>query len=450
MLAGFGLSTNANSISKLLGINAGAAVRQAYFGDDYKALICLFMAGGNDSYNMLIPRGNAEYQEYLNTRTNLALRQNDLLNLNGTFTGKSFGVHPNMPAVQSLFNEKKLSFISNTGTLIQPVSKEEYDDKKVPLPLGLFSHSDQINQWQTAQSLNRANIGWGGKLAEMVLELNTSNSISMNMSLSGTNVFQFGNQIVQYSVSPNGNGFGIKGYQGENRLNQARTILIDGLLQHNYEDKYKKTYANVIKESIESQRLFQETLESVNEIQTPFANNRLSNSFKTIARIIRARDILGFKRQIFFVQVGGWDHHDRLLARHNGLIGGVSNALGEFAQALEEINVFDQVLTFTMSEFGRTLTSNGDGSDHAWGGNAMVMGGMIDGGKIFGEFPSLEIDNPLDLGRGKIIPTLSTDEYFAELAMWFGASPSDLPTILPNIGNFYSGGDAMPIGFISK
>jgi len=222
-------------------------------------------------------------------------------------------------------------------------------------------------------------------------------------------------------------------------------------LEHPYEDVYKKTYVDVIKSSLESQELFQESISDVNEFSTEFSDNSISRSFRMIARIIAARNKLGFKRQIFFVRYGGWDHHDGLIQQQNQKLPVVSSAMSEFAAVLKELGIFDNVVTFTMSEFARTLTSNGNGSDHAWGGNVMAMGGQVKGKQVYGQYPSMDLGNPLDLGRGRLIPTISNDEYFGELAMWFGANSSELPTIFPNIGNFYSVGTANhPIGFLNS
>ena len=450
-MASFGLTTASSSLFKLNALRAAMQDYDVTATDDYKALVCLFKPGGNDSFNMLLPYGQAEYNEYATTRSNLAIDREDILPLDFTSTqGKTFGVHPEMEGVQQLFNNGDLCFISNVGTMIHPVSKVEFDDRLVPLPLGLFSHSDQIAQWETAYPHQRIYNGWGGKLAEMFSSMNDNQDISMNITLSGNNVFQFGRNIIQYSVGSSGSELGIDGYKSEKYLNDERTELINSILDHPYEDMYKKTYVDVIKSSLDSQEKFQESISEVNEFNTDFSDSSLSRSFRMIARIIAARQTLGFKRQIFFVRYGGWDHHDGLIQRQNQQLPVVSNALNQFAQVLKEIGAFDSVVTFSMSEFGRTLTSNGNGSDHAWGGNVMAMGGPVLGKKVYGEYPSLAIGNPLDLGRGRLIPTISTDEYFGEIAMWFGANSSELPTIFPNIGNFYSVASANhPIGFLA-
>lgn len=450
-LASFGLTTASSSLFKLNALRASMQDFTASAPDDYKALVCLFKAGGNDSFNMLMPHGQAEYNEYATTRSNLAIDREDMLPLDFTSAqGKQFSVHPEMEGVQQLFNNEDLCFVTNVGTMIHPVTKTEFEDKLVPLPLGLFSHSDQISQWETAYPHQRVYNGWGGKLAEMFGSMNENQDISMNITLSGNNVFQFGRNIIQFSVTNSGSEFGIDGYKSEKYLNDERTQLINSILEHPYEDVYKKTYVDVIKSSLESQELFQESISDVNEFSTEFSDNSISRSFRMIARIIAARNKLGFKRQIFFVRYGGWDHHDGLIQQQNQKLPVVSSAMSEFAAVLKELGIFDNVVTFTMSEFARTLTSNGNGSDHAWGGNVMAMGGPVKGKQVYGQYPSLELGNPLDLGRGRLIPTISNDEYFGELAMWFGANSSELPTIFPNIGNFYSVGTANhPIGFLN-
>jgi uncharacterized protein (DUF1501 family) len=213
---------------------------------------------------------------------------------------------------------------------------------------------------------------------------------------------------------------------------------------------YRDTYAHVLRRARDGSREFQDAINGLNELATEFSNNYVSQSFRIIAQTIQAQRDPGFKRQIFYVEYGGWDHHDGLLDNQANKLTVVDNAMREFAEALEELGMFDQVTTFSISEFARTLGSNGNGSDHAWGGNVMAMGGDVNGGDLFGTYPSLEINNPLDVGTGVLIPTLANDLYFAELALWFGVSKADLPMLFPNIGNFYnlSSPDA-PLGLIN-
>ncbi len=441
-------TTAASSVFRLQAMNAAFLNSSAAAtSGDYKALVCFFQPGGNDSFNMLLPRGDAEYAEYALTRSNLALAQDTILPINPLVgDGKDYGVHPSLTGIQDLFNNQKLSFVSNIGSLIVPTTKNQFQNETVPLPLGLFSHADQIQQWQTASPHYRTPYGWGGALADMMSELNTNEDISMNISTAGTNVFQYGQNIVEFSISPYGGSTGIIGYDNdaENGFDYHRTKAINAMLNKNYDDIYKETYAKVLKSGRDGSIAFQAAIDNVDPITTQFSNNRISQSFNMVTKAIQAREELGFKRQIFYVEYGGWDHHDGLLVNHADKLTIVNNAFAEFAAALEELDLFDCVTTFSISEFGRTLTSNGNGTDHAWGGNVMAMGGAVNGGNILGSFPSLELNNPLEIGGGVLIPTTASDLYFAELALWFGVEPSDLSTLFPNIGNFYDTGSGTP------
>ena len=451
-IAALGTST-LSSVLKLKSINSAFLNNLSSADDDYKALVCFFKTGGNDSFNMVIPRGNQEYLDYSTTRSNLSIAQDQLLNVQPiTDDGKQYGLHPSFTDIQQLFNNKKLSFINNIGSMIVPTTKTEFRNKSVPLPLGLFSHADQIQQWQTASPHLRTPYGWGGSLANLMQSTNTNENVSMNISTSGTNVFQYGKNIVEYSISPFGGSEGIIGYDKDvqNGFDMRRTNAIDQMLDKSYTDIYKETYAKTLLSARDGGIEFQQALDGVQELSVEFSNNYISQSFKTIANTIQARETLGFKRQIFFIEYGGWDHHDNLILGQANKLTIVNNAFNEFAQALEEIGVFDNVTTFSISEFARTLTSNGNGSDHAWGGNVMLMGGSVKGGDFFGNYPSLELGNDLELGGGVLIPTIANDLYFAELALWFGVNPSDLNTIFPNIGNFYDiDSSTKPLGILN-
>ncbi len=444
------LSSPFSSIFKLNAMNAASLDNSSRDGN-YKALVCLYLSGGNDSFNMLIPRGNAEYNEYATTRSNLAIAQDDLVAIdvqNGN--GKTFGLHPSLPDTANLFNNNHLAFINNIGTLVQPTTKQEFLDGSVPLPLGLFSHADQIQQWQTAVSSERMAVGWGGRIADLLHSVNTSQKIPMNISLSGTNIFQYGNSTVEFSVDPYGGSNRIYGYDGDWGVNIGRKQGIDMLLNRQYNDIYRKSYINVLKEAHEGSLEFQEAIQNVPEFNTVFETDEVSQSFNMIAKIIAAREALGMERQIFFIDYSGWDHHDELLNNQQEMLGYVNDGLKSFAEVLNELGLFDQVTTFTMSDFSRTLTSNGNGTDHAWGENTMVMGGAVNGKKFYGEYPSLELNNPVEVGDGVLLPTTATDLYFAELALWLDVTPSELNTVLPNIGNFYDVNSGVPpLGFLN-
>jgi uncharacterized protein (DUF1501 family) len=418
---------------------------------DYRALVCVLLAGGADSHNMLIPRGDAEYSEYQITRSNLAIPKNKILTLNhGGQGGRSYGIHPGMPEIQELFNSGKAAMVANVGTLIQPTTKEQFESGNHPLPVGLFSHSDQIMHWQTGRPGERNSTGWGGRMADLIQSMNANQNMSMNISLSGRNRFQNGENTIDYSIRSNGN-VGIQGFDNENAYYTLRNSAIDSMLDREYQDLFEKTYVNTLKNSAETSVQFNEAIDNLEEFQTQFSDTRLSEQMKMIAKVIAVREQLGFSRQTFFVNYGGWDHHDGVLEKQAEKLPVLSAALSEFQSAMEELNVSDKVTSFTISDFSRTLTSNGNGSDHAWGGNAMVIGGSVNGGEIYGEYPSLEINNPLMLRRGRIIPTLSAQEYMAELALWFGVSPGDVNDILPDLQNFYdTNSGTYPIGFLNS
>ena len=423
-------------------------------GSDYKALVCVFLGGGNDSFNMLVPRSNAEYSEYAAIRADLALPQGDLIPLNALETdGRSYGVHPAMPEVAQLFNAGQLAFVANVGTLVEPTTLAGIESGLARLPLGLYSHSDQIMHWQTSVPDKRTGFGWGGRTADLLKSLNDSDVISMNISLSGTNLFQTGTTLTEYSVVPWGNG-AVQIY-GHDDIWWSRHVLqnaaIESMLDLSYQNLFDQTFANATRSAVEGSALFASAIENLPPFVTRFSDNEFSESLAMVAKTIAARNILGFRRQTFFVMFGGWDHHDEVLDNQLAMLSVVSKGLKEFQDALTELGVQNDVTTFTASDFGRTLTSNGQGSDHAWGGNHMVIGGSVRGSRIFGDFPSLYENNPLDTGRGRLIPTVSCDEYFAELALWFGVAPSDLSAVFPNIGRFYNtSSDESPLGFMAN
>ncbi len=420
--------------------------------EDYRALVCILLAGGNDSFNMLVPRGASEHAAYSATRSNLALPQAGLLPIRTSLqTGIDLGIHPSMPEVQQLYQDKKLAFISNIGTLVEPMTKAEFQNDSLKIPLGLFSHSDQIMHWQTSVPNERNAIGWGGKMADLLSSLNGNQNVSMNISLSGNNVFQAGNKTVEYTIEPGIGAKTINGYQGEGFLEQIRTQAVNSLLELQYQNIFHQTYVNTINVGIQANQEFSQALNSTPALNSSFSSSPISPNFEMIARTIGARKTLNMKRQTFFISFGGWDHHDEVINTQAQMLGVVSKALGEFQAALEELGVADCVTTFGISDFARTLTSNGNGSDHGWGGNTFVMGGHVKGGEVYGQYPDLALHNNLDVGGGVLIPTTATDQYFAELALWMGVSPNDLSLVLPNIGNFYSpGSPQLPIGFLKS
>lgn len=451
-------------LSQMLNLQMTSSV-MAQDGDtsDYKALVCVFLHGGIDSYNVLAPFEDEEHAAYAATRTNLALEKSDLLEVDSG-DGRRLGVHNGMPEMRDLYNQGKLAFLANVGSLIHPTTKQNYNS--VQKPLGLFSHSDLQQHWQTAVPQSRSQFtGWGGRIADMLNSDHNSNpNVSMNISLSNLNLFQSGTDVIPYVVQASGatrlNGYS-SGYQpgtgGLWRRDAIYTRLSDHVfpstndsaLGEVYSDLLAQSYAKTKRISINAAIEYNEA--TAGDTTTAFPNTSLGSRMEMIAKTIRARTTLGQSRQIFFVTLGGWDHHDEVINAQANLLPQVSQALKAFYDETVEMGVADKVTTFTASDFARTLSSNGNGSDHAWGGNHFVMGGAVNGGSVFGEYPeTLARNNDLDLGRGRLIPTMSVDEYNAELAMWFGVPNNEsLVDVLPNIRNWYSAGaSAGPIGFM--
>lgn len=452
--AAVGVSTLYSSLVNMKAISAAALANSSTaFDPDYKALVCLFMSGGNDSYNMLMPRTPSEYTDYAATRSNLAIPVDTMLPIfPDQAGGRLFGIHPSLVRTQQMFNEGKVAFLSNVGTLVEPTTKDEYYQGQARLPLGLFSHSDQGQQWMTGLPNERSGVGWGGKVADLINDMNNNPNISMNLSLGGTNIFQTGENTIEFALDPYNGSSGIYGYGNNedwNVFDRMRTQAINSMVDYEYSNMFKKTYIDVIRRSRDGHLQFQEAIGNVPEFQTQFTDNYLSRAFQMAAYSIAAHEDLSMKRQIFFIEYGGWDHHDEVLNNQNAMFGEVDAALSEFSAVLAELGLSNQVTTFTLSEFGRTLTSNGNGTDHAWGGNVMVLGGDVIGKRIYGEYPTLALNSNIELGSGVLIPQLSADQYFAELALWFGISPSELTTIFPTLTNFYQPGGAPPIGFLN-
>ncbi|HYF34992.1 MAG TPA: DUF1501 domain-containing protein [Prosthecobacter sp.] len=426
--------------------------------NEYRALVCIFLNGGLDSFNMLAPRG-AEHAAYANVRQDLALAEASLLPINPLNTpGRSFGLHPQMPELRTLFENGHAAFVANVGTLIEQVTLAQYNAGAMPLPLGLFSHSDQIEQWQTSIPHSRSGIGWGGRMADLLHDLNTTQSVSMNVSLAGSNVFQTGNSVFEYAITQDGatalNGYK-KDYEFTFGVDQIRSAGVDGMLAQEYGNLLMNTFKRSERSALDAYDLFSTATNVTLPPAATFPGSALAQQLRMVAKTVAGREALGMKRQTFFLNFGGWDHHDEVLVNTATMLPVVSQAVGAFYNALELLGMQNQVALFLASDFGRTLTSNGRGSDHAWGGNMFVVGGAVNGRRIFGHYPTnLEhaqhpVIGDLDTGRGRLIPTTSVDSYFAELALWLGVPKSSLPIVLPNIEHFYSltGSDA-PIGFL--
>lgn len=446
---GLGVAAATTSTSLL---SLGFARQAAASAQDYRALVCILLSGGNDSFNMIVPRDLEQHAEYAALRTDLALPRDMLLPLSGDFEGRDFGLHPGMPDVHALYEAGEIAVLNNVGTLLEPVDVAGIR-AGARIPLGLYSHSDQITQWQTSISDNRNQAGgWAGRIADLDSP-SVENGIFMNISLSGANAFQNGQFSAPYSISSFGNGVqGLYSYSRnpDDAVGYWRKTSIDNILAVKHSNVFRREYSNQFKTALRAEELVVHALSNAPDLQTPFVDHYFSLAMRQIARLIAVRETLSANRQTFFVNVGGWDHHDEVLDNQARMLPWINDGLKSFRDALIELGVYNKVTTFTISDFARTLTSNGKGSDHGWGGNHMVMGGAVRGGEMYGEYPVLSADSPLDTGRGVYVPTTAVEEYFAELALWFGVSRSDLARVLPNVGTFYSPSSAdAPMGFMA-
>ncbi|TWU57041.1 hypothetical protein Poly51_29620 [Rubripirellula tenax] len=472
---GCGMMSNLSLVSAFLNLQATQTLAAGSGPSDHKALVCVFLKGGNDSFNMLAPKGS-EYLSYSEARGSslngvptgdgIAIPEqgaDSLLDIAGP-SGRTFGVHPRLGdevsnlnsaatggnGIRGLYNNGKLSFIANVGSLIEPTDYASYQARS-NLPVGLFSHSDLQRHWMSSVPQDRSHLkGWGGKMADLLYSMNDPSSISMNISLSGVNKFQTGSTVNPYSIDTGsaGGATGVFNYSpnpanASNNRNRAFNVMRSGLLGQTYDDLLSKTLAQSHLLSMQSALDFNNAVSAVT-VNTVFDTDSFSQRMKRVAQVIGARESgtgLGQRRQVFFVDLGSFDHHASLLTNHDNYMEILSNGLSSFYQATVELGVEDNVVTFTASDFARTLSSNGSGSDHAWGGNHIVMGGEIAGGNIRGDYPT-NLKTPtfngstIDLGRGRLIPTTSVDQYNAELATWFGVSNSDLADVLPNLSNF--------------
>jgi len=402
---------------------------------EYKALICLFLFGGNDANNVIVPRDASGYASYAAARGILAIPQASLLPItlqNGD--GRDFGFHPNLPELQALFNQGKLGLVANVGTLVAPITRAQYLAGGAAVPPQLFSHSDQSVQWQTSVPDVISKTGWGGRMADVLQSLNAGSKISLSISIAGTNIFEVGNTVLPYTVSPTGS-IGLAGFDGSANANIRLQAFRDLLaLPHN--NLFEQAYSDTVSRSIAANELLTSALAGIPALQTVFPTSNLGAQLNMIAKLIAARSNLSMNRQIFFCSVGGYDTHGDQVAGQANLLVELSQALNAFYSATVEMGISQQVSTFTASDFGRTYPTNGTGSDHGWGSHQFVLGGAVQGGRLFGTFPTLAVNGPDDTGQGRWIPTTSVDEFSATLATWFGVSASDLSTVLPNIGRF--------------
>lgn len=403
-------------------------------GSGYRALVCLFMFGGNDANNLLVPTDDARYGLYQRARPNLALSRNALVPLAPGGTANGFAIHPALDAMKPLFDSGQAAIVANVGPLMVPTTKAQLQDRTVPLPANLYSHSDQQGAWQSALVDAPARHGWGGRLLERLVDGGTGNRGYSAVSVAGGNLWQAGDRgLSPYRVSSSGDfGFDFYDPAGSDPLSAA----INSVLREARSDPFEQTWLTMMGRSIDNQRVLSGAV-SASTLQTAFPDTGLGRQLEMAARLIGARGQLGLARQCFFCSIGGFDTHgDDQLQRQNELLGEIGDAVAAFHAATVELGVAREVTLFTASDFGRTFASNGAGTDHGWGAHQWVVGGAVRGGRIVGRFPDLALGGPDDVGQGVWIPAVSIDQMGGELGRWFGADAGLVDEVFPRLRYF--------------
>jgi uncharacterized protein (DUF1501 family) len=430
-LKGLGAITAANTLPGLSLMNAYAQ------SADYKALVCVFLYGGNDANNMVVPVQAAEYATYAAARGSIALPQASLVPL-AQASGTRFGLHANLAPLQQIWTNGDLALLLNAGPLVQPVTRAQYRANRSTRPANLFSHDDQQEQMQTAIPNNSATTGWGGRLGDRVLALNAGSEVPMNISAGGNDVFLKGESVPPYSVPASGQ-FGLAGFNNTAQANARRTAM-QQLFALDRENHMVRSASDVISGAVNASAALNAAVNNAASAAAPAfqgLNSGLSRQLFAVAKLIEARAQLGLRRQIFFAQAGGYDNHQNQIADQGRRFNELGPALRAFYDAIIALGVQDQVTLFTLSDFGRTLRVNDGGSDHAWGNHQLIIGGAVRGGATYGTFPSLALGGPDDTDAdGRWIPTTAVDQYAATLAKWLGVADTDIPAVVPNIGRF--------------
>jgi uncharacterized protein (DUF1501 family) len=425
---------------------AAMAEASAATATDYKAMVCIFLYGGNDYANTVTPYDQASYNAYQAMRPSFAHARSALdatvlrpasAPVDSTGVAHQYALAPNLAPLIPLFDGGQLGVLMNIGTLVQPTTKAQYTNKSVKLPPKLFSHNDQQSVWQSSNA-EGALSGWGGRMGDL-FESGNGNATFTCVNVSGNAVFMSGNSAVQYQVSTNGsvplNGLKSPLF-GSSAATEALRTLITQPRTHLLEAEYNR----VAKRSVDADGVLTGALAGTAALTTAFPTpNGLADQLKMVARMIAAAPRLGAKRQVFFVSAGGFDNHDQMATAHPALMKTVGDAMAAFYQSTVELGVAANVTAFTASDFGRTMVGNNDGSDHGWGSMHFVMGGAVKGKTLYGTAPVVANNGPDDVGQGRLLPTTSVDQLAATLGRWMGVSDSSLLTMLPSLTNFNAG-----------
>ncbi|HET9529274.1 MAG TPA: DUF1501 domain-containing protein [Blastocatellia bacterium] len=430
------------------------ALAQRAAPTDYKALVCIFLNGGNDCNNTVVPLDTSGYQAYSSVRSSsgLAIPQGSLLPITPPSIGTQFGLHPGLADLHSLWSQQKLAIACNVGPLIHPMTREQYRTNSVPKPYQLFSHSDQVTQWQSSISNTRSQTGWGGRLSDLTAGFNGGNAFPMTTSVAGSNIFSIGMNARPLVIAPAPTGLNqvlaLNGF-GSSAEEQARRNSMNHLRTIDRSNALVAATSDTTQQALDISMAFS----TDPTLATVFPATTLGNQLKQVAKVMKLNQTsaqLSLERQIFFCSLGGFDTHQNQPASQEGLLTQVSQAMKAFYDATVELGIASQVTTFTLSDFGRTLQPSGSGAsvgtDHGWGNHLFVMGGAVRGGDFYGVagpngtvFPTLQLGGSNDTdSRGRWIPTASVEQYAATLASWYGLAQSDLSQVFPLIGNFTS------------
>ncbi|MFB3828920.1 MAG: DUF1501 domain-containing protein [Bryobacteraceae bacterium] len=411
----------------------------------YRALVCVFLFGGNDGNNTVAPVQTPaqSYSDYAKVRDTIALPLAQLQQI-AAADGSVYGLHPRLAPIAELYQRRQAAVIANVGVLVRPVSRDEYLRGAAPVPSNLYSHSDQQMQWQTSVPTAFGTTGWGGRAADVMQPMNADAAFPPLVSVSGSSMFATGRQSAPAVIAPSANA--ITALQGFGTGSAPRLTAFQQLLGFDNGLKLVQAANQITRSGVDEANLLNSALAGATPLQTAFPNTSIAQQLRQVARIIQVRDQLGAQRQVFFCSLGGFDTHNSQISQQDTLFTQLGQGLRAFYDATVELGVDRQVTTFTESEFGRTCQpSSGAGSDHAWGSHHLVIGGAVKGGNVYGRFPLLALGGPDDAGaRGVWIPSASLDQYGATLASWFGLNADALHTVFPNLGNF----DEPTLGFL--
>ncbi|MBX7122121.1 MAG: DUF1501 domain-containing protein [Opitutaceae bacterium] len=406
---------------------------------DYKALVCIFLMGGNDGHNLIVPLNGPENATYRSIRGSLALPDNNTQVLPVTArNGTPYGLNSGLASIHPLWSQGKLAVVANMGMLVRPTTRAQYIEASVGLPSNLFSHSDQMVQMQAGDPNGSGGTGWAGRIADATRSLNGASTFPPAISVAGSALFCSGNVVQSTSLLP---GFDLSANGFSTWPESAVAARIQGLQQMlTFDSGLAMVQAanNVRRDALELNGMLR-GLDGSGSVTTVFPGGSLGQQLKQVSQIIRLRGATGMNRQVFFCALGGFDTHSSQSWAHWDLLRQVSDAMAAFYNATVEMGIADRVTTFTASEFGRTLQPSGSGSDHGWGNHQLLLGGAVRGGDVYGTFPTLALGGPDDSGsRGALIPTTSLDQFGGTLASWFGVSAEAMPSVFPNLVHFGS------------